>query len=255
MKYAIGCKYSGIRKFKGFIRLDDEGVVKFLDPSKATLFSSKKEAEAWLKKHISEPEDFFLVSEKELKDRAKEFEEFLKGGGLLGEVTLIDPTMNVMFDPEKHTVFDLMDWMYRYVAEGMEDKIAFDVYCSWHDARYGNLEGSAFQNFEVFLDDKTMEVCQIVPVFRVTTDFPFKQLEKEATYLLDKYPFFKNQEDGLLIYLNVDIGDTYDYKKFVIEWLDEEKWHAYNTKEKVYHKGTLEECYNRITDWVKNRRL
>jgi len=79
MRYAIASNYEEVGKFNTFIQLNNQGAVQVLDPSKATLFSSKKEATDWLKKNIPNPESegFVLISEKELKDWALQFKKKL----------------------------------------------------------------------------------------------------------------------------------------------------------------------------------
>jgi len=249
MKYAIASNRKEVGELSGFIRLDDEGAGKTLDPSKATLFSSKKDAKDWLIQNIVDTTCFSLVSEEELKDKSKQFQEFFENGAFFDRLTLIDPTMNVMFDPEKHDVYDVMDWMYRQVTEGTGNEITFDVYYSWQDTRYGDLKGSAFQEFKVYLHDDTEKIRRMVPIFEVTVDFPFKQLEKEVTYLLDKYPSFTTQEGGFDIYMDIDLGNpTLMMERIVFKRLGEEQWQACSSAGKVFYEGTLKECYDGIMD-------
>jgi len=255
MKYTLASKYGWFGKLNTFIQLDNQGAVQVLDPSKATLFASKKEAEAWLEKNIPNPasEGFVLISEKELKDKIKQFEEFVKKGKPLERMTLIDPSMNAMFDPEKHDVYDVMDWMYRYVTEYMEDKVSYDTYLSW-DHVPEMLKDSAFCEFKVFLHDDIGVIGQMIPVFKVTIDFPFEQFEKEITYLIEKYPFLKHPENGFVAHVVVSSNVEYYEEEFVLQCIDEEQWHAYETRGEQY-KGTLKECYNGIMDCSRSRGL
>jgi len=102
------------------------------------------------------------------------------------------------------------------------------------------------------LHNDTEKIRRMVPIFEVTVDFPFKQLEKEVTYLLDKYPSFRTQEDGFVIHLHIDLdGSGYKVERTVFKRLGGEQWQACNSMGEVVCKGTLKECYDDIMHRVK----
>jgi len=86
MKFAICINEGGVGEHTPFVRLDDEGAVKVLDPSKATLFSSKKDAVDWIEDNFSSAKRFSIISKKELDNKIKRFKEFLEVGTIVERV-------------------------------------------------------------------------------------------------------------------------------------------------------------------------
>jgi len=242
MKFAICINEGGVGEHILFVRLDDEGAVKVLDPSRATLFSSEEEAEDRLYNNSLFPEKYSVIFEDELAKRAERFREFIDSDTVIGRVEeQLEPMLNFKFDPERHTIYDVIDWWHDYYTVGRGSEVSLSVCSSWHWAFSHFAGAAAFHGFKIHLTSGE-ERGMIYPEFLVDLDFPFEQFQREVNYFIEKYP--ETIEFGFNLFVK-----GYSGCRIAPISLKKRLWRV----EHLSIDGGLEVCYNGFVNYVKDR--
>lgn len=168
-----------------FVRLLDDGAVYVRDLHYATEFPSKKEATAWAKRNLAEPSQYKFLCGKKLETFRKDFQKWLEEGMPVVEIALVDHEHNDLYDPEKHTKEDVLDWLWWYTTEADDRGVPYETYGSWSVAKWDH-KPSIFRDFKSYHNQEYTEQYFGLEI-HFPKDYSFEAFRDELNYLLDRY--------------------------------------------------------------------
>jgi hypothetical protein len=181
---------------KYYLRIGSTTADEVYDPSVATQFSSKKEAQEWIERNFSMKEHCEIVK----RDReAESFKQWCKEGMLRRVLPLVDQKVSVKYNGQKKE--DVFRWWANYRKQP-EGTVAFEAYRSWPSLYEVFTYLHAIQTYassdysEKFY---SLEIC-------VPSNGKFADFQKEWKFATKELEITHKDEDGNLI---VDIFDHY----------------------------------------------
>jgi len=109
---------------KEYFGTDGKHIIGFHDPRRASHFETKEDAEEFCK--------LFDYEDRKIEPLSKHVKLFEKCNYQYRKLSMLDPTVNVKYDPKKHDAMAVLEWRMRH-KKLPEKTVSYETYRTWPD--------------------------------------------------------------------------------------------------------------------------
>lgn len=219
------------------------------DPHVATVFISEKAAEDFANNKTDFSEYITLISGSDnIFAEYNIFDEWVANGMIRRHFEAMNPTYNVMYDPEKHDCMDVLKWNYQFAIKGDDMMIHQEVYNSWCSRIWDHF--NFINDFNSYCSGDYTEKFVSFEI-KVDRNAKLEDFKKELDLVLDNFEFNYVDKDGGLI-ISIFEHDLCETRSMVLIMNDREndEWSIENERcgsaSPVINRESLEKCFKKI---------
>lgn len=222
--------YNSLISINEYFRLENNQLVSYFDPEKATLFESTEKANIFIKEYVASDLEFVV---KPLEQCVEKYKNKLKEGFKFNTLPLKNKKLSVKYNGE--SAKKVLDWWIQ-VKTNSEETIKYEDYKTWPHL-YQKFK--CLHDIDCFHDYETNS-REITFSFRVQPTTTFEDLNKEFNLIKNHITYTDKKGNKIITIIDHQLNQ-YDSRYLII--LPNNKYRL-KGRHSIYSEGTFEEVFD-----------